>query len=234
MRELFTIDTQGWGADAGNNNFKLGDVDEKESQEFCESKSRYLLESKISKIDQKEITDITPEKYILVHLQIPRDYTIKYHSPITIKYFVDSLMAWAEENQTHICVKMHPNNRMDTDLHQAVDEGTQSEYVHKVEGNIHELIRRSIGVFVINSGTGFESLIHGKPVATFGACDYSKATLNADIRRLNEARDFLLDYKDEWRSIGYQFVYWYWTRHAYDVNRSDTKKRLMQYLKENL
>lgn len=233
MKELFTIDTDGWGADASNNNFKLGDVDSEEAKAFCEEKSAYLLKTGESKCEQASKTCNTPEDFILVPLQIPRDYTIQNHSPITIKYFIDSLISWANEQQIHIGIKMHPHNRADYELQLAVDSGL-SEYVHKVEGNIHELIKRSMGVFVINSGTGFESLIHGKPVATFGNCDYNKATFNADLRRLNEAFRFLQEHGELERAIAYQFIYWYWKHHAYNVNTSDTKERLLQYLKENL
>lgn len=235
MRELFTLDTDGWGADASNNTFKPGDVNDKEAKVFCQALSAHIHASGTSKIDQVGGTSDTPSNFILVPLQIPRDYTIKHHSPVTVRYFVDSIMSWAEESNTHVCIKMHPHNKMDRDLHQAVEEGTQvSDYVHKVEGNINELIRRSSGLFVINSGTGFEGLIHGKPVATFGDCDYRRVTFNADLRRLDQAREFLYEYEDEWRDIGYQFIYWYYHLHAYDVTKSETKQRLTDYLRSHL
>lgn len=235
MRNLFTLDTDGWGADASNNDFKIGDVNDKEAKVFCQTLSEKLYASGSSKIDQPGSTSDTPSNFILVPLQIPRDYTIKHHSPITVRYFVDSIMSWAEETQTHVCIKMHPHNKMDRDLQESVEEGVQvSDYVHKVEGNINELIRRSTGVFVINSGTGFESILHGKPVATFGDCDYRRVTFNADIRRLDEARLFLYEYEDEWRDIGYQFIYWYHTKHAYDLTSVDVKQRLTDYLRSHL
>lgn len=235
MRELFTIDTNGWGADHSRNDFKPGVLNAEEATVYCEALSSKLHASNTSKIDQPRETSDTPGNFILVPLQVPRDYTIRNHSPITVRYFVDSIMAWAEETGTQVCIKMHPNNRIDADLHQAVDEAAlSSSFVHKVEGNIHELIKRSSGVFVINSGTGFESLIHGRPVATFGNCDYNKVTFNADIRRLNEARDFLFGYPDEYRRMGYEFVKWYRTMHAYDVTDHNTPARLTEYLRSNL
>lgn len=235
LRELFTLDTNGWGADHSDNIFRPDYIDMKESRDFCRAKSLELLSSGISKIDQPQYTSETPPRFILVPVQIPRDYTILHHSPITVKYFLESIQAWAIENDEHICFKMHPNNAHDYDLHKVVDDAAQSSsFIHKAEGNIHELIKRSSGLFVINSGVGFESLIHGKPIATFGACDYSRVTFNADLRRLDEARNFIFSYKGEWKDIGYKFVWWYWMKHAYDVNREDTKPRLMQYLKEHL
>lgn len=235
-RELFTIDSQGWGTDhSGNKLFNPEEIDQDEAKAFCKQTSSKMLESGSSKCIQPSYTDETPRSFILVPVQIPRDYTIKHHSPITVKYFIESIQAWAIETETQVCFKMHPHNKHDSDLHNAVDEAqASSKFVHKVEGNIHELINRSNGLFVINSGTGFESLIHGKPVATFGDCDYNLVTWNADLRRLEEAREFLYSYKEEYQKLAYKYVWWYWHRHAYDVNAPDTKERLTQYLKENL
>ena len=236
MADLFTIDTNGWGYDHSGLKDCVSYLEDKEdSRKFCEELSDKLHSSGTSKCPQPDLTDATPEKFILVPVQIPRDYTIKNHSPITVKYFIESIAAWAAENSYHVCFKMHPHNRGDLDLHQAVDYvANNSRYVRKVEGNIHELIKRSMGLFVINSGTGFEACIHGKPVCTFGNCDYNRVTFNADIRRLDEARNFLYGFKNQDKAIIYQFVYWYYYRHAYCLSLPNTKQRLMAYLKEKL
>ena len=233
MRELFTIDTTGWGADCSTNKlFNPEEIDQDEATRFCEQKSDELLRLKISKCEQQSETDNTPSNFILVPVQIPRDYTIKHHSPITVRYFIESVQAWAIETETQVCFKMHPFNKGDRDLHQIIEEAqASSPFVCKVEGNIHELIRRSSGVLVINSGTGWESLLHGKPVATIGDCDYKRLTLNADVRRLDEVSHFFREYKEEFRQLAYKFVWWYWHKHAYDVNASDTPSRLTEYLK---
>ena len=228
MRQLFTIDSNGWGADhSGNELFNHTDLPVEETRNFSNHLSDSLLSKGESKLPQPQVTDITPERFILVPTQTPRDYTIKYHSPITVKYFIESIVSWANESENHVCFKLHPCGR-DNDLVNAVEV---SRYVHLIEGNIHELIKRSNGLFVINSGTGFESLIHGKPVATFGACDYNKVTHNADIRRLDEARNFIYSYKQEWKDLAYKFVWWYWNCHAYDVNSPNTPSRLTEYLR---
>lgn len=233
MRELFTVDTNGWGADhSGNKQFNPQEIDQDEATKFCEEKSKQLLESKVSKCEQPSITSTTPHSFILVPVQIPRDYTIKNHSPITVRYFIESIQAWAIETETQVCFKMHPHNKVDKDLHEIIEQAqANSQYVRKVEGNIHELIRRSDGVLVINSGTGFESLLHGKPVATIGDCDYNLVTLNADIRRLNEVSYFFSEYKDEYKQLAYKYIWWYWNKHAYDVNSKETPRRLSEYFK---
>ena len=235
-RDLFTLDQNGWGADHSGLRECVSQLEDvADSTKFCKELSDKLHSSGQSKIEQPQVTDATPEKFILVPVQIPRDYTIKNHSPITVKYFIESIVNWASENEYHVCFKMHPKNRGDIDLHEAVDYGVnQSRYVHKVEGNIHELIKRSVGLFVINSGTGFEALIHGKPVCTFGNCDYNRVTFNADIRRLDEARNFLYGFKEEQKAVIYQFIHWYYFRHAYCLSSPNTKERLKSYLQEKL
>lgn len=234
MKDLFTVDIRGWGADHSEI-YRCKEFfpyeEEIDSMRFCEELSDKMHSSGQSKCVQDETTDMTPEKFILVPVQIPRDYTIKHHSPITVKYFIDSIQAWAVENKYHVCFKMHPFNTNDHDLHSSIDEAMKgSNYVHKVKGNIHELIKRSQGVWVINSGTGFESLIHGKPVCTFGNCDYSYATFNADIRRLDEARNFIYSYSENYRRLAYRFIYYYIHRHAFWLEDSNMRNRLKAYL----
>ena len=233
MRSLFTIDTHGWGADHSDNGSpgQLEVINPGEAVPWVRNLADDLLVSGESKCPQKNgLTGVPNTSFILVPIQIPRDYTIRHHSPITVKYFIDSLENWANTEQVHIAFKLHPYNTYDTDIQHAVNQASTTPYCHRVEGNIHELIKRAKGVFVINSGTGFEALIHGKPVCTFGACDYNKVTHNADIRRIHEARSHIYDYTEEQRELAYKYIYWYHKVHAYDVNDPETHNRLERYL----
>ncbi len=233
LRWLFTLDTHGWGADHSDNGNKqeIDHINQEEATQWVRNLADDLLASQDSKCPQSQGPVQSPQtQFILVPIQIPRDYTIRYHSPITVRYFMDSLENWANESQNHIAFKLHPYNHADQDLVNMVNEASRNNYVHKAEGNIHELIKRSKGLFVINSGTGFEGLIHGKPVATFGNCDYNKVTFNADIRRVCEARNHIFGYTEEKRELAYKYIYWYITQHAYDVRDPNTPKRLKEYI----
>jgi capsule polysaccharide modification protein KpsS len=42
--------------------------------------------------------------------------------------------------------------------------------------SIHQLIPTARAVVVVNSGTGLESLLHQRPVVTFGRADYDAVT----------------------------------------------------------
>lgn len=233
MKWLFTIDTNGWGADHSEKPTQedITCIDEEIARDFVRNLSDALLLSGETKCPQDTRLSETPSApFILIPLQIPRDYTLKYHSPITLRYFLDSMENWANESQNHIAFKLHPHNKCDGDLIDMVNEAANSHYCHLVTGPIHELIKRSKGLFVINSGTGFEALIHGKPVATFGNCDYNTVTHNADIRRIDEARNFIYSYSEKQRNLAYKYIYWYINEHAYDVRQPSTKGRLKNYL----
>ena len=106
-----------------------------------------------------------------------------------------------------------------------------------VNANVHDLISRARGVFTINSGVGFESLIHGKPVVTFGNCDYRWATFAADQESMDEARAYVLGYSDEQRRRAEHFVYHYFFRHAYSIDGEAgtcSRQRLTDYLASRL
>lgn len=235
MRNLFTLDFNGWGNDHSQNlSFNADAIGAVVAQDFCEKLSNKMLTSGMSKCDQAEVLDSNlPEKFILVPLQIPRDYVLQHHSPITVLQFIEAIIAYAAAAKVDVCFKLHPFNKSDHELIKAIDDGLKSSpYIHKAEGNINDLIKKSVGLFVINSGTGFESILHGRPVATFGGCDYKVATFAGDISDLAAAKEFLFNYSEEQKIFAYKFVYWYHTIHSYDVyDESITQKRLTAYLK---
>jgi hypothetical protein len=238
MRNLFTLDSNGWGEDhSGNRLFApalIGDVD---ARQFCENLSARLFQSGESKCHQPEASEVeTPVSFILVPLQIPRDYVLLHHSKVSVNEFIQAVAEWADVARVNVAFKLHPHNRADFDLIKLVNDSCHSsEYVTKIEGNINSLIKKCAGVMVINSGTGFESLIHGKPVVTFGACDYKVATFDGSLHQLNNALEYVSDFSESERMLGYKFCYWYHFHHAYNVSEQvSTRTRLTSYLKLQL
>lgn len=58
--------------------------------------------------------------------------------------------------------------------------------------SIHELLPLSKAVVTINSGAGFEALIHLKPVITLGKADYSAATYECkDVEDIKNCKQFI-------------------------------------------
>ena len=58
--------------------------------------------------------------------------------------------------------------------------------------SIHELFPKCQAVVTINSGAGFEALLHLKPVVTLGRVDYSPATFNCStIQDIKDCKSFI-------------------------------------------
>jgi hypothetical protein len=235
---LFTLDHEGWGADhsATRRTDAFDHVSPEAAGRFCNALRERLLMSGLSKHPQPPRTPAAdlPEGYVLVPLQRPRDYVQLHHSPITVVDFVDMVSDWAEAGSHPIVIKPHPGNDRDAEVIQALDRRCRrSEYVRRVDGNILDLVTHSVGVFTINSGVGFESLILGKPVATFGDSDYSRVTHRATVGQLDEAWRHATGYTEAQRQRAWQFVYHYCREHGYYLNESthhECRRRLLAYL----
>jgi hypothetical protein len=59
------------------------------------------------------------------------------------------------------------------------------------DANVNDLIVHASAVYTINSGVGFESLLHLKPVITFGRVEYDCVTFNASTETLDEAWEYV-------------------------------------------
>jgi hypothetical protein len=241
MRGLFTIDTEGWGADhsAVREPPDLNGVDAAEAERFVGAIREQFVSSGNSKHRQPERSPIPEEHkpYLLIPLQLPTDDTIMYHSPVSVIEFVHVVSDWAERAGQKVVFKLHPGAEH-PEIAAAVEARSAARrFVSCLNANIHSLILEAEGVVVINSGVGFESLIHGKPVVTFGNCDYKSVTFPARPDNLDEARDYVAGYTPEQRLRGIKFIHHYYTRHAYDVYADDgaeVRRRLMVYLTARL
>jgi capsule polysaccharide modification protein KpsS len=122
------------------------------------------------------------------------DDTILYHSPITVTNFIDTVAEWACAKGRTLVFKLHP---CDDDIQnaRAVERWTRCcPNIYTMQDNIHSLIDGAELVCTINSGSGFEGLIHGKPVVTFGDCDYHWVTFRGRRDNLDEAYAFGSEY----------------------------------------
>jgi len=245
LRELFTLDSEGWGWDHSAFRTRNGEpppcaafarLDAAAAREECEILSAQYGSTGVSKHEQPGTTSPTPDRFLLVPLQVPCDYTIQHHSPLSVYDFTKAVLEWSTRTQTHVGIKPHPMNGGDRDLKDLISAAeAESPWVHRLQGNIHELIQRAEGLLVINSGTGFEGLIHGKPVCTFGRCDYGLATFPGQIENLDSALAYICSYGQAQRERGYQFVSWYRNHHAFNVNEPGrTKHRLKTFLERSL
>ena len=233
---LFTVDGDGWGVEhsAIRRGIDFESVDAAGAIERVRALRARITAANLSRLPQPATGRVPAPGYILLPLQVPTDSVVVDHSPISIVELVDAVSDWAETRQQRLAVKIHPSTFDHLDLVEAVAQRTrESRYVFEVRGNIHSLIAASRGVFVINSSTGFEALIHGKPVATFGDCDYRPVTFAATPATIDDTAAWCDAYGPAHQARAAQFVDWYRSRHAYPTGDEDdvlTRQRLRTYL----
>lgn len=237
IHHLFTVDTEGWGIEHSRMKEApdLSGVDVGEAEAFCRSMSARLLTSGHSKFPQPEPRAVDPalKPYLLAPLQVPTDYVIRTHAPLTMEGFVHTLADWAESRKQRVAFKLHPGREF-PELAEVVRRRAEgSRYVSLVTGNIHSLITEAEGVIVSNSGTGFESLIHGKPVIALGAADYQWVTHRCRPNELDTAMQYAAGYSDEQRMRAYCFVHHYYHEHGFLIqpDPEPARERLREYLK---
>ena len=70
------------------------------------------------------------------------------------------------------------------------------------------MLDKCLGAVTINSGSGFEALLHLKPVITLGKVDYSIATKNCETAQdIAKAKDFVLKPDPEHKNFIKKFLY---------------------------
>ena len=242
LKKLFTLDQLGWGIDHSEMQSKpeFEKVDLEDAISFCQSRRQQFLSKGDSKFVQPPRNNNIkfPDSFFFFPLQRPRDETIKNHSPLPEVDIMKIVARWGETQKQHIVFKLHPNNIRDPEIIETVNALVQKyTYVHLLEGNVHDFIDRSKGVIVINSGVGFESLIHGKPVITFGGSDYQWATLRVDENSLDKAISYAENYSEDQKHLAWQFIYYYFFEHAYSIEPEyieSSNQRLYNYLSKRI
>ena len=161
-----------------------------------------------------------PKDFVFFPCQIPHDETIKYHSDVSV---LDALMATCKATQTlniKLIVKGHPVNPASmAPLYQAAMQYNHVTWVTDV--SIHDIIPHARAVVVVNSGTGMETLLHKRPVVTFGRCEYDCVSNRATTDNIV---DILKDPKFDEKAVRAFFESWYeWT---YDTRSSKSFERL--------
>ena len=233
---LFTVDVDGWGVEhsAIRHAFDFESVDADAAVPRVAALRQRMVSRNLSRVSQPAGGEVPAPGYILLPLQVPNDSVVTDHSNVSVAALLHAVSDWAEARQQRVAVKIHPNSLDDPDLVDAVARRTRgSRFVVDVRGNIHSLIAASRGVFVINSSTGFEALVHGKPVAAFGDCDYRAVTFAATPSTIDDAAAWCDAYETGQKVRAAQFVDWYLSRHAYptdDDALASTRPRLRNYL----
>ena len=176
---LFSIDEKGWGG--GKMHQVTYDGKDAETDIYEEYKRDYV-EKNVSKFDQpkiKEKLDI-PANYVFFPCQLPHDETIKYHSKYSVEQCLEETIKFATHWGLPIVIKGHPVNPAsmkplkDIVTKYQTKKGVPVVWVENV--SIHQLVKKAMAVYTVNSGVGLEAILHGKKVFRFGETDYDTVT----------------------------------------------------------
>lgn len=145
-----------------------------------------------------------------------------------LKLFKDIVTILNKKN-IQLLVKRHPlcNN---TILEKLLIKYEKEKKIMIFNGSIHDAISKCTTVYVINSGVGFEALLHLKPVVTFGKSDYMSVTKH--ITNLNEIEKnpcYFLD--DEQRDKIKLFLYYFINEKCVSIdNKKDIKRKITAFI----
>ena len=215
MPNYFYFDKHGygpWSEIAKECDFSIPtDVVRKDVERFCKE----YIDSNHSRVKQPETAyGIPDEPYVLVLGQRPDD-AVSQFSYIDTMALLEKVSKLYKGSKYKVVTRGHP-------LEAGKPYGTPHDL--QATGNIHKCIENATAVYTVNSGTGFEALLHSKRVFTAGLCDYRWAT--TEIKNdddLKKSMELIEEPIDNDKRI--QFLHYAINYHFLNVNNRDSIER---------
>lgn len=162
--DYFTVDSNGWGAFLSYLPFTEATFN---PELWHWLKSR--IKNNVSKFDQPK-KKWKKKDYWLFVCQIPHDQVILQSSKVGVLEALEKTIALAKDRGKELIVKGHPVNP--GSMFDMIDlcRRENIEYVDDI--SIHDALKNSEAVFMVNSGVGFEAMVHEKPIVIFGNSEY--------------------------------------------------------------
>jgi hypothetical protein len=220
---LFTLDPRGWGPNATTYpcRYDAGDPERGTYERYVErvvgaNTSKFTQSARTERADLIARGDIPEGPYIFFPCQIPRDQSIRFFSPHAEGEVVAALAAWTRTRGVDVVFKAHPANPKSAAPFRDTARG---EHCYWSDASVHDLIAHATAVYVINSGVGFEALLHGKPMVSFGHAEYDAVTVHGDLEDLDGAWAAVQTSDPDARLTEYKrFVDWYCRLHCVDLS----------------
>lgn len=251
FRWVFVIDKSGWSAASSVYPVDIDSLPETEHNFYDVYRQRLLtdnLGSKFNQPDHKNCAQLIAEgaipmrrslfgfrearPYIFLPLQIPHDQSIKYFSDFTEQEVVEALVAWAKKHDVVVVMKPHPANRKIMESFEALVDGCN---IFWSEAHVYDLITHATGIYTLNSGVGFEALLHLKPVVTFGKVEYDCVSFRATPSMLDEAWEYCLKADVKILEGSYRrFVNWFLSDYAVDLSLPEHAKIRLEQLASDI
>ncbi len=239
-----TLDTLGYGPYSSitydKPNFKK--VNKIDVDTFFKIKVNNWIKNKDTKwgsyFENKE-TEIEYKDYFLVLGQYFGDEVVTRHD--FGNYFsklANIVKELSRVTDKLIVVKLHPymdgeyatHNKLSLSVKEKLEAIDSKVKVFIGKNNIHNFIENSSCVLLANSGSGFEVMMHQKPIITWGYPEYHWVTY--DLRHLADlGRAIKLDWfnKEEQN----KFLYWYMEKYCF-YNQETANRRVKEMLNGRL
>lgn len=211
------------------NIYKKKNICNKKIEKFFKELKTNHINKNLSKYEQEfDINVKLPEEFIFFPLQTTSDTVIlqSYFDPIELFKKVVKIL---NKKNISLVVKRHPLCENE-ELNTLLKKYSKQKRIILFNGSIHEAIAKASCVYVINSGVGFEALMHLKPVVTFGKSDYMHVTRN--IKNLKEIENeplHVLSKKHIERVK--QFLYYYMKEKSINLSsKKDIKNKIQVFI----
>jgi len=152
--------------------FDPEEIDPIAAEAFAAELRGEMVLRRTSKYRQPPTETELPKNAIALFLQIQDDVVLTL-ARFTLEEILKILLQ--ERGSRPLLIKRHPLCK-DVAVEALLSElHDPSAGIHVTDANLHDIMAASDHVAVVNSGTGFEALIHDKPVLLFGGSDYHHA-----------------------------------------------------------
>ena len=198
------------------------------AREFVQQFVQHYTNTNTSKLPQTQDFVLPQEKYIFVVGQVPDD-TVSFHANIKSDDLITRVVDRFADEIT-VVFKPHPIDLKRRPKY--YQQLSQTYNVTMTNGSIHKIIPNAEAVFTVNSGVGFESLLHNKPVICSGHSDYHWVTTriksNEDLNRLQ-----LSEIKQNDDQV-IKFLFFMFTEYFVDVTSKESiTTRVLQAIRES-
>ncbi|WP_349322224.1 hypothetical protein [Asticcacaulis sp. MM231] len=188
LNGYFTADPDGWGASLSFLPPAL-ERGEKANHTFNFLKAK-ITENESIFAQPAQGAPPASSPYDLFICQLPHDETIKFHSQVSVEDALTTTLLYARETGRTLVVKGHPANpKSMLPLQKLTLANANAKWVDHI--SIHTCFAGAERVFLVNSGSGMEALLHDTLVVRFGHAEYDCVTPQsapnvADLTRVAE------------------------------------------------
>ena len=186
----------------------LQNISQKKADNYFDTLATKYIKNNLSKYYQPDKSDfIFPqEDFVFFPLQTLND-SVMQHSYMQPFKLIKQVIKILSKQNIPLVIKKHPRCQ-DKELDEYLNKQLKKGKIILFNGSIHEAIEKATTVYTINSGVGFESLLHLKPVVSFGKSDYMSMTKSVKV--LDEIKQnpfYTLTTKQEKKMK--KFIYYY-------------------------